>query len=111
MEVGAAPATTGGDAPRHQLTRDELVECTALLAAVRDGRLDLLEPPVAPLDVLTQQLVAEVAAAGERDVEDLWTLVRSAAPYAAMALRRFSPRSPVGKLSHATPRLSCTVAQ
>ena len=33
------------------------------------GRLDLLEPPVAPLDVLAQQLVAEVAAAEECDVE------------------------------------------
>ena len=46
------------------LTRDELVECTALLAGVRAGHLDVLEPPVAPLDVLAQQLIAEVAAAG-----------------------------------------------
>src|SRR5271167_1624304 len=58
----------------HPLTRDELVECTALLAAVREGRLDLLEPPVAPLDVLTQQLVAEVAATDEREVEALWAM-------------------------------------
>ncbi len=56
----------------YPTTRDELVECTALLAAVRAGRLDLLEPPVAPLDVLTQQLIAEVAAAGEREVEAVW---------------------------------------
>jgi ATP-dependent Lhr-like helicase len=49
----------------YPLTRDELVECTALLAAVRAGHLDVLEPPVAPLDVLAQQLVAEVAAAEE----------------------------------------------
>ena len=56
----------------YPTTRDELVECTALLAAVRAGRLDLLEPPVAPLDVLTQQVVAEVAAADEREVEALW---------------------------------------
>jgi len=61
----------------YPTTRDELVECTALLAAVREGRLDLLEPPVAPLDVLTQQLVAEVAATDQRDVEALWELVRS----------------------------------
>ncbi len=66
----------------YPTTRDELVECTALLAAVREGRLDLLEPPVAPLDVLTQQLVAEVAAAGECDVEGLWAMTRRAAPYA-----------------------------
>ena len=50
------------------LTRDELVECTALLAGVRAGHLDVLEPPVAPLDVLAQQLVAEVAAADEWEV-------------------------------------------
>ena len=53
----------------YPLTRDELVECTALLAGVRAGHLDLLHPPVAPLDVLAQQLVAEVAAAEEWEVE------------------------------------------
>jgi ATP-dependent Lhr-like helicase len=73
----------------YPTTRDELVECTALLAAVRDGRLDLLEPPVAPLDVLTQQLIAEVAAAGERDVEALWHLTRCAAPYADLSREDF----------------------
>jgi ATP-dependent Lhr-like helicase len=44
------------------LTRDELVESTALLAAVRAGRLDALDPPIAPLDILAQQIVAESAA-------------------------------------------------
>ena len=73
----------------YPTTRDELVECTALLAAVRAGRLDLLEPPVAPLDVLTQQLVAEVAATDERDVEALWAMTRAAAPYADLARRDF----------------------
>jgi ATP-dependent Lhr-like helicase len=66
----------------YPLTRDELVECTALLAAVRQGRLDALEPPVAPLDVLAQQLVAEVAAAGECGTDELFAMARSAAPYA-----------------------------
>src|SRR5918999_4591394 len=46
------------------LTRDELIECAALLAAVRAGRLDAVQLPEAPLDILAQQLVAEVAAAG-----------------------------------------------
>ena len=68
----------------YPLTRDELVECTALLAAVRAGTLDLLEPPVAPLDVLAQQLVAEVAATGEDAEDDLYDLVRRAAPYAGL---------------------------
>jgi len=73
----------------YPMTRDELVECTALLAAVREGRLDLLEPPIAPLDVLAQQLVAEVAAAEERGVEEMWEMTRRAAPYADMTRRDF----------------------
>ncbi len=68
----------------YPLTRDELVECTALLAAVRSGTLDRLEPPVAPLDVLAQQLVAEVAATGEDGEDELYDLVRRAAPYARL---------------------------
>ena len=68
----------------YPLTRDELVECTALLAGVRAGHLDRLEPPVAPLDVLAQQLVAEVAAAEEWGVGDLYGLVTRAAPYAEL---------------------------
>ena len=42
-------------------TRDELVECAALIRAVRDGRLDRVCPPEAPLDILAQQIVAEAA--------------------------------------------------
>ncbi|MDQ1491165.1 MAG: ATP-dependent helicase Lhr and Lhr-like helicase, partial [Actinomycetota bacterium] len=45
------------------LTRDELVECAALLRATETGALDAIVPPEAPLDILAQQLVAEVAAA------------------------------------------------
>ncbi|HXQ43437.1 MAG TPA: DEAD/DEAH box helicase [Acidimicrobiales bacterium] len=67
------------------LTRDELVECAALLAAVRGGRLDATHPPVAPLDILAQQIVAEVAAAEEWGEGDLLALVRRAGPYAELA--------------------------
>ena len=73
----------------YPMTRDELVECTALLAAVREGRLDLFEPPVAPLDVLAQQLVAEVAAVEERGVEEMWEMTRRAAPYADLTRQDF----------------------
>jgi ATP-dependent Lhr-like helicase len=73
----------------YPMTRDELVECTALLSAVRQGRLDMLEPPIAPLDVLAQQIVAEVASVEERDVEVLWDLVRHAAPYAELSRKDF----------------------
>ena len=66
-------------------TRDELVECSALLAAVRKGRLDAVEPPVAPLDILAQQVIAEVAAAEEWQEEALFELMRQSAPYASLS--------------------------
>ena len=73
----------------YPLTRDELVECTALLAGVRAGHLDVLQPPTAPLDVLAQQVVAEVAAAGEWEVGPLYDLMRGAAPYADVTRQAF----------------------
>ena len=60
-----------GATPKGRLfpmTRDDLVECCALLAGVRAGRLDAIEPPVAPLDILAQQLVAECAARSQAEV-------------------------------------------
>jgi ATP-dependent helicase Lhr and Lhr-like helicase len=60
-----------------------------LLAAVRAGQLDLLEPPTAPLDVLAQQIVAEVAAADEWEEDRLLDLVRGASPYAALTREAF----------------------
>ncbi|WP_081686554.1 DEAD/DEAH box helicase [Candidatus Solirubrobacter pratensis] len=72
-------------------TRDDLVECAALLAAVRRGRLDSLHPPEQPLDILAQQIVAEAAARGEDGVaeDELFELVTRAAPYAGLAREEF----------------------
>ncbi|MGH9060830.1 MAG: helicase-related protein, partial [Acidimicrobiales bacterium] len=70
------------------MTRDELVECAALLAGVRAGRLDAILPPVAPLDILAQQLVAECAAARWSE-DELYALVRRAAPYAGLSRSDF----------------------
>ena len=69
-------------------TRDELVECVALLRAIRAGRLDTLRPPVAPLDVLAQQIVAECACQDWHE-DDLFALVRNAAPYAELDRKDF----------------------
>ncbi len=80
-------ANHAGGTPKGRLfpmTRDELVECTALLAAVRGGDLDAVRPPAAPLDILAQQVVAEVAAEPWGEAE-LRHLVRRAAPYAELA--------------------------
>src|SRR6202021_47911 len=67
----------------YPLTRDELVECAALLAAVRAGELDAIRPPVLPLDIAAQQVIAEVAARDWR-ADDLFALVRRAAPFMEM---------------------------
>jgi ATP-dependent helicase Lhr and Lhr-like helicase len=72
----------------YPMTRDELVECTALLRAVHGGRLDVLQLPVAPLDVLAQQIVAECSAE-EWDDGALYELVRGAAPYAELSRETF----------------------
>jgi ATP-dependent Lhr-like helicase len=70
------------------LSRDELVECAALLDAVKRGELDRLTIPRQPLDVLAQQIVAEVAAADWTEAA-LFDLVRSAYPYAGLTLDAF----------------------
>ncbi len=64
-------------------TRDELVECAALLDCVRRGELDTLTIPPQPLDVLAQQIVAEVACR-EWSEDALYTMVRGADPYRAL---------------------------
>ncbi len=46
-------------------TRDELLECAALVRAIHHGDLDRLMIPDAPLDILAQQIVAATAAAGK----------------------------------------------
>lgn len=70
------------------LSQDDLVECVALLEAVRREDLDRLRIPEAPLDVLAQQLVAEVAAR-EWEEAALYALVRRAWPYRALARADF----------------------
>jgi ATP-dependent Lhr-like helicase len=61
-------------------SRDELLECAALIRAVRAGRLDRITQPLAPLDILAQQIVAECAC--EDWTEDaLYDVVRKAWPF------------------------------
>jgi ATP-dependent Lhr-like helicase len=66
------------------LSRDDLVECSALLDSVRRGELDRLAPLEQPLDVLAQQIVAEVAAR-EWNEDELYALMRRAWPYRGLA--------------------------
>jgi ATP-dependent helicase Lhr and Lhr-like helicase len=62
------------------LSREELIECLALVRAVREGRLDRVEIPQAPLDILAQQIVAAVACE-DWDEDALFELCRRAFPY------------------------------
>src|SRR3972149_3226039 len=71
------------------LTRDELVEGVALLDAVRRGELDRVRMHAEPVDVLAQQLVAEVACQ-EWDETALYELVRRAYPYRRLKREAFS---------------------
>jgi len=80
-----------GGVPKARLfpqSRDELVECAALLDAVRRGELDALRVVPAPLDVLAQQIVAETASR-EWNEDELFALVRRAWPYARLARADF----------------------
>ncbi|HET8876996.1 MAG TPA: DEAD/DEAH box helicase [Casimicrobiaceae bacterium] len=85
QRAGRASHTVHGvpKARLFPLSRDELVECTALLDAVRRGELDRVTIPGKPLDVLAQQIVAEVAAHDwpERGLYDMLT---GAYPYATL---------------------------
>jgi len=70
------------------MTRDELVECAALVRAIRQGDLDRLMIPDCPLDILAQQIVA--ACAAEEWLEhDLFALMRRAYPYRALSRETF----------------------
>lgn len=70
------------------LSRDDLVECVALLGAVREGGLDRLRIPSAPLDVLAQQIVAACSAA-DCDIDALFTSFTRAAPYSLLTRDTF----------------------
>ena len=65
-------------------TRDELVECAALMRGALSGRLDALVIPQGPLDILAQQVVAECAAVEWKESE-LLALIRGAAPFSAVS--------------------------
>lgn len=88
QRVGRSGHSVGGT-PKgilFPLTRDDLAECTALVDSIHRGELDKILMPEAPLDILSQQLVAELAARQDEDVapqalDDLFALMTRAWPY------------------------------
>jgi ATP-dependent helicase Lhr and Lhr-like helicase len=73
-----------GAVPKGRLfvtTRDDLLECAALVRAVRLGDLDRLMIPESPVDVLAQQIVAACSAQEEWSEDEMFALARRAYPY------------------------------
>jgi ATP-dependent Lhr-like helicase len=90
QRVGRAEHKRGG-LPKGRifpLSRDELVECAALLRCVHRGELDRLSIPEKPLDVLAQQIVA-AASAEDWDENEFFELVRSSWPYRNLTSEEF----------------------
>ena len=90
QRVGRSGHHVGG-MPKGRLfpaSRDDLIECAALLDCVRRGELDALRIPRAPLDVLAQQIVAEVSSA-EWSEDALFEMQRRAAPYADLEREQY----------------------
>src|SRR5437667_673598 len=77
-------------------TRDELIECAALVRAIRAGSLDALEIPPWPLDVLAQQIVSAAACEPWRE-DELYELTRRAYPYRHLPRKDFD--AVIGMLS------------
>ncbi len=90
QRVGRSGHSLGGVSKGRlfPLTRDELIECAALLLATRRGDLDRLSIPPWPLDVLAQQIIAMASCEAWR-VEDLFRAVKRAYPYRDLSRAAF----------------------
>lgn len=71
------------------LSRDDLLECAALLSAIAKDQLDTIHFPDHPLDVLAQQIVAEVACQEWRE-QELYQVIIQAWPYRSLTLEQFT---------------------
>lgn len=90
QRIGRSGHAVGGT-PKGRLfplTRDQLVECAALVRAARRAELDRVALRAAPLDVLAQQMVAACSCA-EWDEDELFALMQRAAPYHELARSDF----------------------
>jgi ATP-dependent Lhr-like helicase len=62
------------------LTRDELIECLALVRSYREGLVDTIEIPKQPIDILAQHIVSLVASE-DRSPDGVFEILRRAHPY------------------------------
>jgi len=70
------------------MTRDELVECAALVRAIHEGELDAVRIPDKALDVMAQQIVG-ACACEEWNEENLFALFKRAYPYRNLEWKEF----------------------
>jgi ATP-dependent Lhr-like helicase len=92
--------------------RGDLVACAAVARAMRDGRVEATRYPRNPLDVLAQHIVA-MAALDSWSVDDLFGVIRRAAPFADLSRRAFegvldmlSGRYPSDEFAELRPRIT-----
>jgi ATP-dependent Lhr-like helicase len=92
--------------------RGDLVACAAVARAMHEGRVEATRYPRNPLDVLAQQIVA-MAGLESWDVEELFALIRRAAPFADLSRRAFdgvldmlSGRYPSDEFAELRPRVT-----
>ena len=92
--------------------RADLIACAAITRAMYRGHVESVHYPRNPLDVLAQQIVAAVAM-DDWKTEELFDLVRSAAPYAALTrsifegvLDMLSGRYPSDEFAELRPRIT-----
>ena len=92
--------------------RGDLISCAAITRAMYRGQVESVHYPRNPLDVLSQQIVAAVAM-DDWTVDDLFDLVRSSAPYAALTrsifesvLDMLSGRYPSEEFAELRPRIT-----
>src|SRR4051794_12106186 len=90
QRVGRSGHTVAG-LPKGRLfpiSRDDLIECAALMREVRRGELDRIVTHDAPLDVLAQQIVAETSCADYSE-DELFALMHRAWPYRELTRKDF----------------------
>jgi ATP-dependent Lhr-like helicase len=92
--------------------RADLVACAAITQAMYLGQVESVHYPRNPLDVLAQQIVA-IVSFDEWRVDDLFQLVRSAAPYANLTrsvfesvLDMLAGRYPSDEFAELRPRIT-----
>jgi ATP-dependent Lhr-like helicase len=92
--------------------RGDLVACAAVARAMHDGAVEATRYPRNPLDIVAQQIVA-MTSVDAWDVDELFTTIRGAAPFAELSravfegvLDMLSGRYPSDEFAELRPRIT-----